>query len=152
MQGHIYINCNVISWVWVIFFSSNPIVCLAEGALPLVLVDTYFCLELFKQELSGGRWDGKEQTGNSSRREEHLFTNHLTLLLNVNSNNKQQSLKNMKEGNFLTMHFHQSVKTTQWYNFLDPKYTCVSCQISPKALAKIIEFIFFLMGNIEILV
>lgn len=49
----------------------------------------------------------------------------------------------MKQGNFLTMHFHQPMKTAEWYNFLDPKYTYVSCQISPKSLAKIIEFDFF---------
>lgn len=118
------------------FFSSNHTACLAEGALPTALVDTYFCLEMFKQELFGGRQGGKEQTGNTSSREGHWFTKHLTLNLKVNSNNKQQSLKNLKQENFLTMPFHQPIKTTEWYNFLDPIYIYMNCQISQNAWLK----------------
>lgn len=38
----------------VLIFPSNLTACLAKGPLPIVLVDIYFCLEMFK-ELFGGR-------------------------------------------------------------------------------------------------
>lgn len=52
LQGHTLLyqlQCHQLGLYY--FFPTNHTTCLAEGALPTVLVDIYFSLEIFKQQV-----------------------------------------------------------------------------------------------------